>query len=110
MNELTIKGKDLVRAGWGIVFSGKDEIKKILERDGFVYLLFDSEDETPNNALCIDQSGNIVWQIDASALLGKTIFANIFEKEEKLFVTTWSGFTCEINKKTGQVISKIFTK
>lgn len=110
MNEFAIEGKNLVRLGKGIVFSGKDEIKKILERDGFVYLLFDSEDEIPNNALCVDLSGNIVWQMDASALLGKTIFANIYENEGKLFVNTWSGFTCEINRKTGQVISKIFTK
>jgi len=110
MNELTIKGKDLVRSGWGIVFSGKDEIKKILERNGFVYLLFDSEDEIPNNALYVDQSGNIVWKIDAIGWVKNTTFSNIFEKEGKLFVTTWSGFTCEINKKTGQVISKIFTK
>jgi hypothetical protein len=110
MSDLRIDDKDLVREKKGIIFSCKNKIKKTLEDGEHIYLLFFLRDKKPNNALCIDQSGNIVWQIDESALLGKTIFANIYEKDGKLFVTTWSGFTCEINKKTGRVISKIFTK
>ena len=110
MSDFKINGKELVLAGKGTIFSGGDNIDKILEADGCVYLLFISDIQKPNNVCCIDLSGNIIWKMDASSLLGRTTFANLYEENGKLLVNSWSGFECEVDRKTGKVIGKTFLK
>ena len=110
MSDLGIKGKDLVHKKKGVIFSCKNEINKILEDDDHIYLLFFSRDKKPNNVLCIDQSGNIVWEIDAVGWVGNATFANIYEKDGKLFAGAWNGLECVVDRKTGRVIDKIFMK
>jgi hypothetical protein len=110
MSNLRIEGKDLVRPDKGVVFSCKGKIEKMLVSGDFIYLLFDSGYDKPNNVLCIDQSGNIVWEIDAVGWVGNTTFANIYEKDGKFFAGAWSGLECEVDRKTGRVLNKIFMK
>ena len=110
MSDLRIEGKDLVRPEKGVVFSCKGKIEKMLVSGDFIYLLFDSGFEKPNNILCIDQSGNIIWEIDAVGWVRNTTFANIYEEEGKLFAGAWSGFECEIDRKTGRVLNRMFLK
>jgi hypothetical protein len=110
MSDLRIEGKDLVDPVKGVVFSCENKIKKMLEEDGFIYLLLFSMEEKSNNVLCVDLSGNVVWKIDAVDWVGKTAFANIYEKNGKLYAGAWSGFECEIDRKTGRILNKIFMK
>ena len=110
MSDLRIEGKDLIHPDKGVVFSAKTKIKEMLEDKGYIYLLVISEDKKPNNVLCVDQSGNVVWQIDALDWVGKTTFAGIYEEQGKLYAGTWSGFESEVDRKTGRVLNKIFMK
>ena len=110
MSDLRIDDKDLVREKKGVIFSCENKIKEILEDGEHIYLLFFSRDKKPNNVLCIDQSGNIVWEIDAVGWVRNTTFANIYEEEGKLFAGAWSGFECEVDRKTGRVLNRIFLK
>ena len=79
MNDLKIEGNKIVRPDNTIVFTCEKEIKEIIEEGKKIYVLVFQEDRKekisgiPNNVLCIDLSGQIIWCIEGSESLGERI-------------------------------------
>ena len=90
---------------------GNTPIKEIIISKNCIFILlyyFEfNKQKYLSNILCIDNNLNIKWYAE---LEEDDIYTNLIEHKENIIGITWNGWTCILNKNTGRIMRKKFTK
>ena len=85
-----------------------------IQTDGVRCVLLNPEKKVgpESNVLAFGHDGELIWRLspplDESAWDG---FVNIWlERDSELWVGSWSGFSLQIDPRTGRVLRELFTK
>jgi hypothetical protein len=91
---------------------GNTPIEKIIVERYYMYILFDyyefDNKKYVSNILCINNNFDIKWRAELFDKDDAYTFFKIIEKN--IIGYTWNGWTCNINKNTGKLIDKKWTK
>jgi hypothetical protein len=82
-----------------------------IDRAARCIILLDWEAGEPNafrNLFCIDRNGTIVWTAELPESYDRFTYIEMIG--DRLWATSWSCFTVELDPMTGRVLSRTFTK
>jgi hypothetical protein len=108
INKIDINSGDILKTK----FFGNTPIKKIVVDKNCMHILlyyyeFDQK-EYPSNILCINNNLDIKWYAELPDK--NDIYTNLNMIEKNIVGYTWNCWECIINKDTGKIIDKKFTK
>ena len=76
--------------------------------EGCVVVLFDTRVEQRRNLLRVATDGSILWRADTPP--GEFGYSNVWWEAERLYAFASSGYLLLLDKNTGAILERVFTK